>query len=119
MPRPYALVPLLVAIAHGAEAPPPIAGHDDFSVDVATVDDERRVHAARSRLQHLATAPQAVTVIGEADLVGTPATTIPDRLRYEPGIDVYQQRHATFDIGLRGYNGTNNNRVLALADGRD
>ena len=119
MPRPYALVPLLVAIAHAAEAPPAVQGHDDFSVDVATVDDDRRVHAARSRLQHLATAPQAVTVIGEAYLVGTPATTIPDRLRYEPGIDVYQQRHATFDVGLRGYNGTNNNRVLALADGRD
>lgn len=113
------MVPLLAALAHAAEAPPAGPDRDDFSVDVATVDDGRRVHAARSRLQHLATAPQAVTAIDETSLAGTPATTIPDRLRYEAGIDVYQQRHATFDIGLRGYNGTNNNRVLALADGRD
>ncbi len=122
MRRALALVPLLaVSAAHAAEpaSAPPDQARDDFSVDVATVDDDRRVHAARSRLQHLATAPQAVTVIEEADLVGTPATTIPDRLRYEPGIDVYQHRHGTFDVGLRGYDGTNNNRVLALADGRD
>ena len=115
-----ALVPLLAAMTSALAVEAPVEkGRDDFSVDVATVDDSRRVHAARSRLQHLATAPQAVTVLTDTDLVGTPATTIPDRLRYEPGIDVYQQRHGTFDIGLRGYNGTNNNRVLALADGRD
>jgi len=119
MSRALALIPLLSVIAAQAAEPPAPAVGDGFTVDVTTVDESRRVHAARSRLQHLATAPQAVTVIAEADLVGTPATTIPDRLRYEPGIDVYQHRHGSFDIGLRGYNGVNNNRVLALVDGRD
>jgi outer membrane receptor for ferrienterochelin and colicin len=57
--------------------------------------------------------------IGEADLTNLPSMTIPDRLRYVAGIDVYQERHGQYDVGIDGYNGINNSRILALYDGRD
>jgi len=70
------------------------------------------------RRQLVATAPQAVTVLGKEDLVTSPAVSLPDRLRFEPGIDVYQSRHGQFDVGMRGYNGLNNSRIIVQYDGR-
>ncbi len=87
--------------------------------DTALVDEHRWVEAVSRRRQRLETAPQAVVVLDERDLSGTPAVTLPDRLRYVPGIDVYQSRHGQFDVGMRGYDGQLNNRVLVVADGRE
>jgi outer membrane receptor protein involved in Fe transport len=108
-----ALLALPIA-AHGADSPPPPAPGDTAKVS----DDEVR-RANSARLLDAATAPQAVVQISESELYDLPATTIPDRLRYVAGIDVYQARHGQFDVGIDGYNGINNSRVLALFDGRD
>jgi outer membrane receptor protein involved in Fe transport len=85
--------------------------------DVALIDEAGWVEAVSRRRQRVETAPQPVTVLSAADLVNTPAFTIPDRLRYEAGIDVYQSRHGQYDVGLNGWNGLNNNRIQVLVDG--
>jgi outer membrane receptor protein involved in Fe transport len=98
-----------------AEEPPPLSPLEDTGI----VDEHRWVEAVSRRRQRVETAPQAVVVLDERDLTGTPAVTLPDRLRYLAGIDVYQARHGQFDVGMRGYDGLLNNRVLVVADGRE
>ncbi|MBA2481602.1 MAG: TonB-dependent receptor [Planctomycetes bacterium] len=98
-----------------AEAPAPLSPVED----TALVDEHRWVEAVSRRRQRVETAPQAVVVLDERDLTGTPAITLPDRLRYIAGIDVYQARHGQFDVGMRGYDGLLNNRVLVVVDGRE
>ena len=87
--------------------------------DLALLDEGLWVEAASRRRQPIALAPAAVTVLDATDLTATPAPTVPDRLRYVPGVDVYQNRHGQFDVGLRGYNGIATPRTLALYDGRE
>jgi len=93
------------------------AAEFDALPDVAVIDEHAWTMAASRRRQRLETAPQPVTVISGNELNDTPATTIADRLRYVPGVDVYQARNGQYDIGLRGWNGVVNNRVLVLVDG--
>ena len=93
------------------------AAEFDALPDVAVIDEHAWTMAASRRRQRLETAPQPVTVISGNELNDTPATSIADRLRYVPGVDVYQARNGQYDIGLRGWNGAVNNRVLVLVDG--
>jgi iron complex outermembrane receptor protein len=65
----------------------------------------------------MASAPAPVEVILVEDLLLSPASSVPDRLRYVAGVDVYQLRHGQYEVGLRGYNGPLNTRVMVLQDG--
>lgn len=117
MPRPVVLLALLAGFPCALRAAEPGAG---APVDeAALVDDSGFVEAVSRRRQRIETAPQAVAVISAADLVATPAWTIPDRLRYVPGVDVYQARHGQYDVGLNGWNGLLNNRMLVVLDGHE
>lgn len=87
--------------------------------DLALLDEGLWVEAASRRRQPIALAPASVTVLEADDLLVSPAATIPDRLRYVTGVDVYQNRHGQFDVGLQGYNGIATPRTLALYDGRE
>ena len=87
--------------------------------DVTWKDDHQWVEAANRRPVLIERAPQAVVVLNDEDLNNTPAFDIPQRLRYEAGIDVYQSRHGQIDIGIRGFAGLNSPRTVALIDGRD
>ena len=53
------------------------------------------------------------------DLRDSAATNWADRLRYVAGVDVYQSRYNQFDVGLRGYNGITNQRLIINVDGRE
>lgn len=104
-------------------SPPVIAQNSNKRVaqpldDLSLLDENLWVEAVSRRPQPIARAALAVTVLDHEDLVKTPAATIPDRLRYVPGVDVYQNRHGQFDVGLRGFAGISSPRTLALYDGR-
>jgi outer membrane receptor protein involved in Fe transport len=109
------VVPLLLALAGGVTAADVATPLDD----AALLDESGWVEAVSRRRQRVETAPQPVTVLTAADLVNTPATTIPDRLRYVPGVDVYQSRHGQYDVGLNGWNALNNNRIQVQVDGEE
>lgn len=116
MPRSpvLAILPLAACTWIVAEdAPAPMIG------DVISVDEDIWVEAASRRRQRITTAPQPVIVLTKEDLVSTPAIALGDRMRYVSGIDVQQTRHGQHDIGMRGYNGLGNSRILVLADDLD
>jgi outer membrane receptor for ferrienterochelin and colicins len=73
---------------------------------------------AHRRIQAEARAPQPVEFLQAEDLARGPAWTLPDRLRTIAGVDVYQLRHGQYEVGMRGYNGPLNSRLLLLVDGR-
>lgn len=84
--------------------------------DVELLDARAWVESVSRRRQDVATAPAPVEVILIEDILLSPASTVPDYLRYIPGVDVYQLRHGQHEVGLRGYNGAFNARVLVLID---
>jgi outer membrane receptor protein involved in Fe transport len=114
------IVPSLLAAALALEAPietePPIATGP--ITDVAPIDESAWVQSVTWRRQRIEDVPQPVTVLDAADLDRTPAVTLPDRLRYEAGVDVYRTRSGQYDVGLRGYNGILNSRVLVAVGER-
>lgn len=85
--------------------------------DVQLLDERAWVEAVSRRKQDVASAPAPVEVVLAEDIRTSPAATIPDRLRYLPGVDVYQLRHGQYEVGLRGYNGPMNSRILVVQDG--
>ncbi len=86
--------------------------------DLTFLDDEEWVEAVSGRRMVLSESPQAVTIINLEEDIDLPVWTVPDRLRYEAGIDVYQTRHGQMDVGIRGWNSTGSMRTLVVLDGR-
>ena len=84
--------------------------------DVELLDERAWVESVSRRRQDVASAPAPVEVILVEDLLLSPASSVPDRLRYVAGVDVYQPRHGQYEVGLRGYNGPFNTRVMVLQD---
>ncbi len=61
----------------------------------------------------------AITVITQEDIRRSGATNIPDLLRMVPGIRVQQTTANSWDISIRGFNGSiYANKLLVLIDGR-
>lgn len=103
-----------------AEPPAPAAAPGFTPIgDVLFIDEQTYVEAVSRRRQALSAAPQAVTVIDYGGEFRPPPWTVPDRLRYESGIDVYQRRHGQFDVGIRGFNAHNSTRTLVVRDGQE
>ena len=109
-------IPLLLAIAAclpAGEAPVTALGAGDIEL----LDERAWVESVSRRRQDVASAPAPVEVVLIEDLLLSPATSVPDRLRYVVGVDVYQLRSGQYEVGLRGYNGPFNTRVMVLQDG--
>ncbi|TVR41666.1 MAG: TonB-dependent receptor [Planctomycetota bacterium] len=94
---------------------PPVHGLHD----VTLIDDRLWTAAVSRRPQLISTAPAAVVVLTDEDLRLSPAANWADRLRYVAGVDVYQSRHAQYDVGLRGYNALTNQHLIIRVDGRE
>ena len=108
-------VPLLLALAACApavEQPLTALG----ASDVEMLDERAWVESVSRRRQSLASAPAPVDVVLYEDYAASPAATLADYLRYVPGVTVNQTRHGQHDVGLRGYNGPLNPRILVLQD---
>lgn len=102
-----------VAVAQDVAAP--MRGLDDL----ALIDEHLWVQAVSGVRQSIASAPAPVQVLTNTDLSLSPTVNWADRLRFVSGVDVYQSRHSHFDVGLRGFNSINNQRVLITVDGVD
>ena len=94
---------------------PPVSSLDDFTV----LDDRLWTAAVTRRPQLIQTAPASVEILSGEDLRDSAATNWADRLRYVAGVDVYQSRYNQYDVGLRGYNGITNQRLIINVDGRE
>ena len=64
-------------------------------------DQAQLTAAASRRVTGVLAAPQTVDVVDEFHHLRRPSS-LPDRLRYQVGVDVVQHRHGHYDVGLRG-----------------
>ncbi|MCP5105824.1 MAG: TonB-dependent receptor, partial [bacterium] len=75
------------------------------------------ITAARKE-QPITQAPTTITVITAEDIKYSGAVSIPDVLRMVPGVDVMTITARDRQVGVRGFIGPINNKLLVLVDGR-
>jgi iron complex outermembrane receptor protein len=63
-------------------------------------------------------AAAAVTVLTNEDIRRSGATSVPEALRWVPGLDVAQISAADWAVSARGFNGLVANKLLVMIDGR-
>ena len=73
---------------------------------------------ASKREQKVSEAPVSTVVITEEEIRESGATSLPDLLRFVPGIDVMTTTLTNFDVSARGMNEISANTMLVLIDGR-
>jgi iron complex outermembrane receptor protein len=91
---------------------PPVAG--------LSIDDllNVTVTSAGQKEQKLSDVAAALTVLNADDIRRSGATTIPDLLRYVPGVDVGQSNNSDVSVTIRGFGGVFATKLLVLIDGR-
>lgn len=75
------------------------------------------ITAARKE-QPITEAPTTITVLTAQDIKYSGAITIPDVLRMVPGVEVMTISARDQQVGVRGFIGPTNNKLLVLVDGR-
>jgi iron complex outermembrane receptor protein len=97
----------------GADRPPADSGwvglDDLMKVRVVTVS---------RREQELFTTPAAVAVLTREDLDDVGATSLPEALRWVPGLNVAQISANSWAVGARGFQWQFANKLLVMIDGR-
>lgn len=68
--------------------------------------------------ESLASAAAAVTVVTNEDIRRSDALTIPDALRFVPGLHVAQTTADSWAVSSRGFSGVNSEKLLVLSDTR-
>jgi len=80
-----------------------------FNLEVTTVS---------TKPEALSATPAAVKVVTGDDIRRMGALSIPEALRYIPGVEVARVDNRQYAITARGFNGTIANKLLVLIDGR-
>lgn len=68
--------------------------------------------------QSLRSAAAAITVVSGEEIRRSGATTIPDALRFVPGLNVAQQSASDWAVSARGFSSINSEKLLVLSDTR-
>jgi len=76
------------------------------------------VTSAGQKEQKLSDVAAAITVLNSDDIRRSGATTIPDLLRYVPGVEVQQANNSDTSVAVRGFGGIFSSKLLVLIDGR-
>ena len=78
----------------------------------------KMIITASKREQRIQDSPSAISIITEDDIQQSGAMSIPDVLKYVPGIDVMQTTSSHWEVNARGLNQIRSNKMLVLIDGR-
>ncbi len=91
-------------------------------VDYATMSLEElmniEITSASKKEERLRETAAAVSVLTSDDIARMGATTIPDTLRYLPGVHVANQDAHQWAVSIRGFNDIFANKLLVVMDGR-
>ncbi len=117
---------ILTTIAAGAGllaiAETPVAARDAEALGDLSLQDlmavEVEVTSVARRGQSVKDAAAAIFVLSNADIIRSGATTIPDLLRYVPGVHVGLVNGHTSAVSVRGLSGSLSNKLLVMIDGR-
>lgn len=77
-----------------------------------------KVVSASKKLETVADAAVAISVVSNEDIQRSGVTTIADALRMVPGVQVARSDSNSWAISIRGFNSTLANKLLVLIDGR-
>lgn len=93
---------------------------DDETILDLSLEDllDIKVTSVSKRAQSLNDAAAAIFVITNKDLLRWGVTSVPDALRYVPGLHVGRIDSSKWAITSRGFNGRFSNKLLVLVDGR-
>jgi len=90
---------------------------DSFALSPEQLFDATVMSVSKTS-QKLMDAPAAVYVLTNEDIMRSGATSIPEALRLVPGVQVARVNASNWAISIRGFNGTLDNKLLVLIDGR-
>jgi len=76
------------------------------------------VTSASQKEQKLSDVPAAMTVLNADDIRRSGATTLPDLLRYVPGVQVGAVNNSNTSVTIRGFSNAYASKLLVLIDGR-
>ncbi len=79
---------------------------------------EVRITTVSRREEPLGLVPAAVSVLSGEDLRRMGSRSLPEALRYLPGVQVLQTDGSTWGVSIRGQNGRFANKLQVLVDGR-
>ena len=110
----------LLYLAYGSAAR---AAQGVDAQDLANLSIEQlaqiKVRSASKTEEPLSSAPTALYVITNKDIIDSGATSLPEALRLAPNLQVQRVDASQYAISARGFNGLEaGNKVLALIDGR-
>ena len=93
----------------------PIQTLADMSLaDLANIE----VTSVSKKTQPLQSAAAAIAVITSEDIRRSGATSLPETLRFVPGINVARQGSTTWAVSSRGFSSVNSEKLLVLSDTR-
>lgn len=97
-----------------------LAAEDAASLLDLDIEDLMRIKVVTHSLveENLFEVPVGVTVITGGDITRYGTITLPDALRYVPGLHVAQQDASTWAISARGFNAQQADKQQVLIDGR-
>lgn len=76
------------------------------------------VTSASKSAKPLSETSAAVTVVSQEDIRRSGANSIPDVLRFVPGLQVAQMTNNQWSVSARGFGGIYSNKLLVMVDGR-
>ena len=110
------------ASAHAQDAStPPALPASQSDLSGLSIEDlaQLTVRSASKRDEPLSSAPTALFVITNGDILDSPATSLPEVLRLAPNLGVQQVNGHEYAITARGFNSVETaNKLLVLVDGR-
>jgi iron complex outermembrane receptor protein len=111
---------LLLALAGAAAAFPQRVGDPTDALDKLSVDElfSIQVTSVGRKAQQLSSAPAAVYVLTAEDIRRSGATSIPEALRWVPGLTVLRQDGRSWAISARGSARIFADKMLVMIDGR-
>jgi len=117
-PRNSLSITILLACAGGYGLPASaLESNNYFDLTIEQLLDTK-VLSVSKKAETVASAPAAVYVVTNEDIVRAGVTNIPDALRMVPGVNVARSDSNSWAISIRGFNSTLANKLLVLIDGR-
>ncbi len=108
---------LILSLTALALAPDPGQAEGEMTERLFFQPIEKVITAGRTE-QSIERAPATVTVISSAEIKASGALTIPELLRFVPGLDVMTISASHAEVNARGLNQLLSNKMLVLIDGR-
>jgi iron complex outermembrane receptor protein len=103
------------ALAQERPSPPSVADLKKLSVEELM---GLRVTSVSKRPEPLGSAPAAVAVVTNEDIRRSGSTSVPEALRFVPGLHVARQTSNTWAVSSRGFSSVNSEKLLVLTDTR-